>query len=143
MDRPKIPVDDRYLRMKIQTAKPMELILIMYDGAILYLKKALVNYELHKRALYDENLNKAKNVIKELQLSLNLDIKPISGQLFSLYDYMTRQLSDAICNRRENKAKIQHVIRMLQGLRETWNKIKDKAPVEKEKRALENISLSM
>jgi len=143
MSRPKIPTDDPYLRTKIQTASPMELILIMYDGAILFLKKAIVNYELHKRPLYNENLNKAKKVIKELQLSLNLDIKPIAGQLFSLYDYMLRQISEAICNRKENKVKIQHVIRLLQELRSTWDKIKEKAPVEKEKRALENISLSM
>jgi len=143
MERPKVPVDDRYLRMKIQTARPMELILIMYDGVILFLKRALVNYELRKRHVYDENLKKAKNVIKELQLSLNLDIKPISYQLYSLYDYMLREIGDARRNRKENKVKLQKIIHMLQDLRATWDKIKDKAPVEKDKKSLEKLSLSM
>ena len=143
MENRKMPVDDRYLRMKIQTARPMELILIMYDGVILFLKRALVNYELRKRHVYDENLQKAKNVIKELQLSLNLDVKPISYQLFSLYDYMLREIGDARCNRKENKAKLQKVVRMLQDLRATWDKIKDKAEVEKNKKDLSKLSLSM
>lgn len=143
MERPNVPVDDRYLRMKIQTAQPMELIIIMYDGAVLFLKRALVNYELHKRHLYDENIQKAKKVIKELQFSLDLSVKPISGQLFSLYDYMLRELSDAICNRKENKVKIKKVLHMLQELRDTWNKIKEKAPVQQEKAKLQKLSISM
>ena len=143
MERPRGPVDDRYLRMKIQTAPPMELIIIMYDGAILFLKRALVNYELRKRHLYDENLQKGKKVIKELQLSLDLSVKPISGQLFSLYDYMMRELTDALCNRQENRIKIKKVLEMMQSLRETWCQVKEKAPVEEKKRTLENISLSM
>ena len=143
MERPKVPVDDRYLRMKIQTAKPMELILIMYDGVILFLKRALVNYELRKRHVFDENLKKSKRVIKELQLSLNMDAKPIAGQLYSLYDYMLREIGDAMCNRKENRAKLQRVIRMLQDLRTTWDKIKNTAPVEKDKRTLEKLTLSM
>ena len=143
MERPRGPVDDRYLRMKIQTARPMELIIIMYDGGILFLKRALVNYELRKRHLYDENLQKAKKVLKELQLSLDLSVKPISDQLFSLYDYMMRELSDAICNRRENKAKIIKVLGIMQSLRETWAKVQEKAPVEQEKTNLERLSISM
>ena len=136
-------IDNRYLQTKIQTASPMELIIILYDGAINSVSKGLENYNTRKRKEYDENLTKAKRFIKELQLSLNLDIKPIAVQLFSLYDYMIRELSDAICNRKGSKEKIKRVLRMLKELRETWIKVKEKADLDKEKTSLENLSLSV
>ncbi len=144
MDRlQRLPADDQYLRMKIQTASPAELIMIMYDGGVRFLNTALENYELHNRNLYDENLIRAKNVIRELQLSLNMEAKPIAGQLFSLYDYMNREISEAICNRQGDRMKIKKVVHMLQELRATWKQIKDKAPVEVEKEQLAKLTLSM
>ena len=143
MERRKIPTNNNYLRVKIETANPMELILIMYDGAIINLKEALKSYKLKQRKKYDENLTRAKRILKELQLSLNMDAQPISGQLYSLYDYMMREICDAICNRKENKVKIEKVKHMLTELRDAWNQIQKKAPVEKEKRTLERLSLSI
>ncbi|MCK5708292.1 MAG: flagellar export chaperone FliS [Candidatus Aureabacteria bacterium] len=138
-----VPNEDQYLKTKIETASPMQLIIIMYDGAIRFLKNAQVSYELRKRKQYDENLIRTKNILKELQLSLNFDAQPISNQLYSLYDYMLREISDAICNRKENIIKLKKVLHMLSELRSAWEQIIEKAPVEKEKRNLENISLSV
>ncbi len=138
-----IGIDNRYLQTKIQTASPMELIIILYDGAINSVGRALENYNNRKRKEYDESIFKAKRFIKELQMSLNLDIKPIALQLYSLYDYMIRELGDAICNRKGSKQRLLRVMKMLRELRETWNKVKDKVVVEKDKNSLENLSLSI
>jgi flagellar secretion chaperone FliS len=139
---PRATFANQYLKTKIETATPMELIVIMYDGAIKFLKEGLNNFHLHKRASYDENLTKAKRMIKELQFSLDLSVQPVSGQLFSLYDYMMREISDAICNRRECREKVERVLSMMKDLRDTWEKIKVKAPVEKEKMQLESLSIT-
>jgi flagellar secretion chaperone FliS len=139
---PRATFADQYLKTKIETATPMELIIIMYNGAIKFLKEGLNSFDLHKRASYDENLTKAKRMIKELQFSLDLSVQPVAGQLFSLYDYMMREISDAICNRRECREKTERVLSMLKDLRNTWEKIKLKAPVEKEKMQLESLSIT-
>jgi len=75
-------VNNNYLKVKIETATPMELVVIAYDGCIQYLKKALESYELHKRSTYDDSIVRARKFIRQLQISLDLEVKPISGQLY-------------------------------------------------------------
>jgi flagellar protein FliS len=143
MERPRGFVNNNYLKVKIETATPIELVVIAYDGCIQYLKKALDSYELHRRSAYDDGLVRARKFIIQLQVSLDLSVKPLSGQLYGLYDYMKRLLTEALCNRRESKPKIEKVLTMMQELRDTWDKIRQKAPVEKDKRSLEPLSMTM
>jgi len=56
---------------------------------------------------------------------------------------MKNLLTDALCNRRESRPKIEKVLAMMQDLRDTWDKIRQKAPVEKDKRSLEPLSMLM
>jgi flagellin-specific chaperone FliS len=86
-----------YRREQFLNLSPVEVILKLYDTAILGIKKN------------DNDL--AKRAINELIAALNFDYQDISVRLFGLYQYSKRCL-------RENKP--QDAIVVLEELRGTW-----------------------
>lgn len=112
----------QYLKMKIESASPIKLVVILYDGGIRFLTKALDELE-HKRIMgFSDNIIKAQNVIRELRDSLDMSIDEIAPQLRSLYVYMLKRLIEASVSKKPEPA--QEVLRMLDSLREAWDKVK-------------------
>lgn len=110
-----------YKKTQIQTADQGSLILLCYDGAVNFLRKA-------KKAREDGNeearsgfLNKAQNVLWELTNSINYDAGEIAYHLESIYNYMIRRLLDA--DYHNNAGALDEVIGYLLELRESWEKI--------------------
>lgn len=112
---------EAYKKTQIQTADQGTLILLCYDGAVNFLRKA-------KKALEDNDdsaritlLNKAQNVLWELTNSLNYDAGEIAYNLEAIYNYMIRRIIDADFHK--NMEAIDEVIHHLLELRESWEKI--------------------
>lgn len=106
-----------YQQNNVLTASSGKLLLMLYDGAIKFLRFAKV-------AIDEEDIQKSHNyimrvqdIISELMVTLNMDYE-ISKSLFSLYDYMKYRLSEA--NMKKDKEQIDEVVVMLSELRETW-----------------------
>lgn len=121
---------EQYRQTQIQTAKPEQLILMLYDGAISFLKKAKVSIE-NKNIEESHNLLiKAQDIIIELMASLNLEVGEIALNLFRLYEYMHYRLVEA--NIKKDEKPIDEVLSMLQELREAWEtaikKVKEEKP---------------
>lgn len=108
-----------YLRNQVLSAKPEELRLMLFDGAIRFLsnaRKGLVNkdYEVSYT-----NISKAQKIILELSNSLNRDVMPdVIEKLRALYTFIYRLLVDASTTR-ETKH-LDEAIRLLRYERETW-----------------------
>jgi flagellar secretion chaperone FliS len=108
-----------YRQTDIGTATPMKLVLMLYDGAIGFLNRSAEHAELgdvRNRALF---ANKARDIIEELNNSLNTEAGgELARQLRSLYLFMNRHLLQATMS---NQTKgIREVIGLLTTLREGW-----------------------
>ncbi|MDD5456771.1 MAG: flagellar export chaperone FliS [Candidatus Margulisbacteria bacterium] len=108
-----------YLENEVMSASAGKLVVMLYDGAINFLKR-LDNLDYHTNLeTKTYNINKAYAILTELQVSLNFEYKEISDRLFSLYTYMQRRLMEA--NIENNPEHVKEVIIMLKDLRETWS----------------------
>ncbi|MCJ2163118.1 MULTISPECIES: flagellar export chaperone FliS [unclassified Pseudodesulfovibrio] len=111
-----------YLATQVETTTQGELLLMLYEAAIKFLKQAKVeidNKDFAKKGIY---ISKAMAIIHELSESLNKekggDITPRLGQL---YLFCTTQLVKA--NIRLDNKMIDDVIRILDGLRSAYAQV--------------------
>ena len=110
-----------YLESEVMSATPAKLVIMLYDGAINFLKR-LDNIDYSRDIeLKTYNINKAYAIISELLITLNMEHKAISEPLFALYTYMQSRLVEA--NMQNNSEYVREVIRLLTGLRESWGQI--------------------
>jgi len=107
-----------YRKTQIQTADQGGLILLCYDGAIGFLRKALKAISEKDQMSATELLTKAQNVLWELTNGLNRDAGQIAHNLEAIYNYMIRRLVDAQYH--SSPAPVNEVLGYLQELRDTW-----------------------
>ncbi|MFC5528956.1 flagellar export chaperone FliS [Cohnella yongneupensis] len=106
----------KYQQAAVQTSGP-QLVLMLYDGAIKFVRAGIESIEERKPEKANTNLQKAQRIIHELIASLNFDYE-ISNNLVLLYEYMIRQLIQA--NSRKDVVPAREVMNYLVDLRETW-----------------------
>lgn len=108
-----------YLRMRVLTATPEQLQLMLYDGAIRFAEQARIGLE--KRD-YDQSysmISRVQKIITELQCALKPDVSPeVCGKLSSLYNYVYRKLVDASIQ--HELPALDEAISILKYQRETW-----------------------
>ena len=111
-----------YLATQVETTTQGELLLMLYEAAIKFLKRAKIeidNKDFAKKGIY---ISKAMAIIHELSESLNKEkggeITPKLGQL---YLFCTTQLVKA--NIRLDNRMVDDVIRILDGLRSAFAQI--------------------
>ena len=80
--------------MRITRASRSDLVVILYDMAIQYIKEGVTALQAGKAEAGRESLNKARRVVNRLSGDLDMQY-PVSAQLFSLYSYMNRALIHA------------------------------------------------
>jgi flagellar protein FliS len=113
-----------YRRTQIETASKEQLLLMLYDGAIHYLKRAKMKMqEPPSEASLTEKTNlilKAQDIILELMSALDMENGgELTKQLFRLYEYMNYRLNQA--NIRREIPAIEEVVTLLSDLRATWD----------------------
>jgi flagellar protein FliS len=108
-----------YLRSKILNASPMELIIILYEGAIASCARARELFGAKRRTETCQALIRAQNMIRELRNSLDLSRGEIAQGLHRLYSYMIQRLIQANVQRKPES--IDEVSRMLTELKQTWS----------------------
>ncbi|KUK13467.1 MAG: flagellar secretion chaperone FliS [bacterium] len=110
---------EQYRQTQVQTAKPEQLLLMLYDGAIGFLKRAKVAIEERNIEEAHTFLVKTQDIIVELMVSLNMEVGELALNLFRLYEYMHHRLVEANINK--DTKPIDEVLRMLQDLRDAWD----------------------
>lgn len=112
-----------YRQVATKTATPGQLVLMLFDGALRFLDRALVGFDLDdpldSNLAINNNILKAQEIIRELNMSLNLD----KGGEFAvtmrrLYNYYDLQLSQS--NLRKDAEGVKLVIRLLTVIRDAW-----------------------
>jgi flagellar secretion chaperone FliS len=114
---------ESYRKVATQTATPGQLVLMLYDGALGFLEKALAGFE-HKDPLafnqtINNNVLRAQAIIHEMNASLNMQAGGDVAQNFRrLYNYLYRRLREA--NRHKKREPIDETIQRLRVLRDSW-----------------------
>ncbi|ANU20991.1 flagellar export chaperone FliS [Planococcus plakortidis] len=106
-----------YQQNSVMTASPEELILMLYNGCLKFIKlakKAMQDKQFEEK---NKNLLKAQAIIQELRSTLNPDIA-LSKELERLYEYQYSQLVEA--NMKNDEAILDAVLADVAELRNTW-----------------------
>lgn len=103
----------------VQSASPLQLVVMLYDGAIKFCDQGLVAME--KRDLDGQNntLQRAQRIILELMSCLDTERGgEVAKNLLALYTYCINQLVEA--NIHDTKEPIRRVKKILNELRDSW-----------------------
>jgi flagellar protein FliS len=106
-----------YQQQSVYTLTPGELIVLLYDEAIMCMNKAIMRIKQKNICESHNSIVKAQNIF--LYLIDNLDMRyPISKNLLSLYDFISNQLVKA--NVQKNYILLEEVLSIATELRNTW-----------------------
>ena len=106
-----------YLRSKVMTATPAELTLMLYEGAIKFVNKAIMSIEKDDVMGAHNNLMKTQRIIEELRASLDHKY-PVAKEFDTVYEYILRRLVEA--NIKKDKDILEEVLEHLRTMRDTW-----------------------
>lgn len=115
-------VTNIYKQNQVNTASPKELLVLLYEGCIKFLRLAELGLEENKLDLVNKNLIKAQNIISELLNTLDTDVEgDITDQLAGLYEFFLSELYQANINK--DVEKIIYVREQMKELLEAWKEI--------------------
>lgn len=110
----------QYQNNSVNTASPGELTLMLYNGCLKFITLAKKAIETNNIAEKNTNIQKAQNIVSELMVTLNTDVK-VSQNLLSLYDYLNRRLIEA--NVKNDVAILNEVEEFVLEFRDTWKQV--------------------
>lgn len=109
----------KYKETSVQSASREKLLLMLYEAAIKFTKKAIVaidNKDISERGL---NIGKAFDIIIELNTTLNHKVAPdLAANLEQLYMFITDQFTKA--NVTGKKEHLEQALRILEVLYKGW-----------------------
>ena len=120
------PAANPYLRNQVMSARPEQLRLMLFDGAIRFLAAARKGLEQKNYDVSYTNISKAQKIVLELTNSLNREVMPeVTEKLSALYTYVYRLLIDA--STRRDTEPLDEAVKLIRYERETWAMLIEKA----------------
>ncbi|ADD68222.1 flagellar protein FliS [Denitrovibrio acetiphilus DSM 12809] len=131
-----------YIKQEVEGATKGKLVLLMYDGAIKFLRVAVKAVNENNIPDAHNNIMKAQNIIYELMSTLNMEAGDVAKNLMRLYDFMIWQLVEA--NKEKDNTKIESVIKLMSSLREAWKEVvqKEEGSVKQEPEETKSINFA-
>lgn len=131
-----------YIKQEVEGATKGKLVLLLYDGAIKFMRVAQKSIDDGNIQESHNNIMKAQNIIYELMSTLNMDAGEISKNLMRLYDFMIWQLVEA--NKEKDKEKVESVIKLMASLREAWKDVvaKEEGTLKQEQEETKSINFA-
>jgi flagellar protein FliS len=110
-----------YRSNAVLTASPEQLVVMLYDGAIRFLRQADALFEEGAWPQAVERIGRAQAILDELLCTLNMDAGELSERLEAIYLFCSGHLRDA--RLRKDAARVRQVGRLLGELRDAWAEI--------------------
>ncbi|MBT9154577.1 MAG: Flagellar protein FliS [Firmicutes bacterium] len=107
----------QYQQQSVLTAPPGELTLMLYNGALRFIKQGIAAMEQEDIAGTNSALTRAQDIICELMTSLDLQYE-VANNLLSLYDFVYRSL--VLANLKKDVAVAKQCAALITELRDTW-----------------------
>lgn len=115
-----------YLRNQVLSARPEQLRLMLFDGAIRFLRNGRKGLEAKDFDVSYTNISKAQKIVLELSNSLQPNVMPeVTEKLTALYTYIYRLLIEASTQR--DTEPLDESLKLLKYERETWALLMEKA----------------
>jgi flagellar protein FliS len=114
-----------YRDSAVLTATPEQLVVMLYDGAVRFLRQAEVAMGEGAWLHAWDKLGRGEAIIDELIATLNMDTGEIAERLQAIYIFSKRTLIESRVQR--NPEKIGQVVALLTSLREAWAKLAEQA----------------
>lgn len=112
----------------VAAARPIDLVVMVYDGAIEVLGKAIAQLNANDIAAKNQSVSRAIRIIDEgLRAPLDMRAGEVAANLAGLYDYMTRRLLQA--SARNDVAMIEEVRSLLLDLKSAWDELANSGKV--------------
>lgn len=110
----------QYRKHDVMMANPMELVIMLYNGAIKQLRLAKMAIEEKDIESANVKLQKAQAIMMELMMGLDLSYG-IAQELLKLYEFIHRRILDI--NVTKNAEDIAPILDILVSLRDTWEQV--------------------
>ena len=111
-----------YQEAAVLTQNKGRIIVMLYDGAVKFLKQAIRDLEAKDYAAKGRNIAKAQDIILELNTVLDMQAGgEVAQNLRALYNFMNKHLNQA--NKRSDAQAIREVINLLEELNQSWRAI--------------------
>lgn len=108
-----------YRNQQVETASKEQLLIMLFDGAIRFLKVASKAMEAKDAEKTNTYLIKAQRIVTELMASLDVEQGgDVAKNLLALYEYFYHRLVKA--NLYKDQAMLKEVLDHMQELRKTW-----------------------
>jgi flagellar protein FliS len=113
------PYLHQYQNNQVATAKPEQILILLYDGAIRFVYRAATAIAEKNVEQKNININKTVAILSELSATLDHNIGgQIAADLAALYDFMIRELTAVNLTNDQNR--LENVRTILTDLRDTW-----------------------
>lgn len=111
-----------YQENLVNTASPVRLVILLYQGSIGALHRAEKYFEEKNPVKAHSEILQAEKIVLELMQALNFEQGgEIAQNLFSLYQFILEQC--ALLNEENASRLIPRLIQILEGLQEAWREI--------------------
>lgn len=119
-----------YRQTEVQSRTPLELVVMLYDGALRFAGDARDAIDAHDIAKRTRSISRVLDIVSELQSTLNMERGgEIAASLDSLYAFVRDRLLDA--SFRQDVRPIDEAVRVLKTLRDGWAQISaEQAPAQ-------------
>lgn len=118
---------EAYRQTHVQSRSPLELIVMLYDGALRYLRETEDAMRRGDLIAKRDAISRVFAILSELQSTLNVEQGgETAASLDSLYTYMLNRLTEA--NVQLKPAPVQEVITLMSGLRDAWATVAQAPP---------------
>jgi flagellar protein FliS len=107
-----------YTESSVLTASPEQLVVMLYDGAIRFVRQAAAGLGDGRRDVARERLRRAEAIIDELNDSLDMSQGELPERLRSIYLFCRRHLRESLLA--DDPQGFETVAGLLAELRESW-----------------------
>jgi flagellar protein FliS len=107
-----------YRTSSVMTASPEQLVVMLYDGCIRFLRQAEAALGEQSWVQAGERLTRAEAILDELHCTLDMSQGELPQRLEAIYVFCKRCLVEARIDR--TPVKVRHVVRLMADLREAW-----------------------
>ncbi len=108
----------QYRQTSAETATPLRLVVMLYDGAIRFLSQAVPAMHARQYEAQTRNIGKAQDILAHLRATLNYDAGSVARTLDTFYITAYDALTDANVHDRVDKT--ERVIEGLREMRDAW-----------------------
>jgi flagellar secretion chaperone FliS len=116
-----------YLQTQVQSRTPVELVVMLYDGAITFLGQARDAMIARDLVVKRHALSRGLAIVQELQNMLNMEAGgAVAARLDGLYTYVLSRCFEA--NVQRDPAGLDEAIKLLTPLRDAWAELAAQSP---------------